>query len=118
MMKKTMFRVTVDGSPLGPVPVRFLERCKFETLFFSLIEKREISDKDARKVIWITTKFAWTGGELGGKQFGLRRDKLQDCIVLCDSVRRAHEEDAAARFKGVCNVVVKLHSDDKHTEPY
>lgn len=115
MMKKTMFRVTVHGAPLGPVPVPFTECGNFEVLFLSLIEERGLLDEDARKVNSITTEFAWTGGELGAMVCGIRRNKPQDWIYFCDSLRRAHEGDAA-RFKGRCEVIVKLHIDDKHKE--
>ena len=64
-------------------------------------------DDDARKVDSITTTFDWTGGEFGGKLGGIRRNKPRDWDYFCDNLRMAHERDAD-RFKGKCEVAIKL----------
>ena len=108
MMMNTIFLVTVHDSPLGPVPVPFTECHNFHILFATLIEERGVSDDDARKINNITTTFAWTGGEFGGKIGGIRRHKPRDWDYFCDTLRKAHEMDFD-RFMGKCEVVMKLH---------
>ena len=107
-MMNTIFLVTVHDSPLGPVPVPFTECRNFNILFATLIEERGVPDDDARKIDNITTIFAWTGGEFGGKMSGIRRHKPRDWNYFCDTLRKAHETDFD-RFKGKCEVGMKLH---------
>ena len=104
----TIFLVTVHDSPLGPVPVPFAECCDFHVLFATLIEERGVPDDDARKIDSITTAFAWTGGDFGGKLGGIRRHKPRDWGYFCETLRKAHEMDFD-RFKGKCEVAMKLH---------
>ena len=108
MMMNTILLVTVHGSPLGPVPVPFTECRDFHVLFAKLIEERGVPDDDARKIDSITTTFAWTGGEFGGKLGGIRRHKPRDWDYFRDTLRKAHEMDFD-RFKGKCEVAMKLH---------
>ena len=108
MMMNTVLLVTVHGSPLGPVPVPFTECRDFHVLFATLIEERGVPDDDARKIDSITTTFAWTGGEFGGKLGGIRRHKPRDWDYFRDTLRKAHEMDFD-RFKGKCEVAMKLH---------
>ena len=108
MRMNTIFLVTVHDSPLGPVPVPFIECRDFHILFATLIEERGVPDDDARKINSITTTFAWTGGEFGGKLGGIRRHKPRDWDYFCDTLRKAHEMDFD-RFKGKCEVAMKLH---------
>ena len=115
MMKRTMFLVTVHDSPIGPVPVPFTECGNFHTLFPTLIEERGVPDEDARKIDNITTIFTWTGGQFGGRVGGIRKNKPGDWVYFCDSLRKAHESDAD-RFKGKCEVGIKLHINDRHKE--
>lgn len=115
MMKRTMFLVTVHDSPIGSVPVPFTECGNFHALFPTLIEERGVPDEDARKIDNITTIFTWTGGQFGGRVGGIRKNKLGDWVYFCDSLRKAHERDAD-RFKGICEVAVKLHVNDRHKE--
>lgn len=115
MMKKTMFLVTIHGSPIGPVPVPFTECGNFHTLFPTLIEERGVPEEDVRKIDNITTIFTWTGGDYGGRVGGIRRNKPGDWVYFCDSLRKAHEKDAD-RFMGKCEVAIKLHLNDKHKE--
>lgn len=115
MMKKTMFLVTVHDSPIGPVPVPFTECGNFHVLFATLIEERGVADEDARNIDNITTVFTWSGGEYGGRIGGIRRNKPGDWSYFCDSLRKAHESDSD-RFRGKCEVAVKLHINDKHKE--
>ena len=115
MMKQTMFLVTVHDSPIGPVPVPFTECGSFHILFPTLTEERGVANEDARKVDNITTVFTWTGGELGGRVGGIRRNKPGDWIYFCETLRKAHERDAD-RFNGKCEVAIKLHINNKHKE--
>ena len=108
MMTNTTFLVTVHDSPLGPVPVPFTECHNFHILFATLIEERGVPDDDARKIDNITTKFAWTGGEFGGRMGGIRRHKPRDWAYFCETLRKAHETDFD-RFKGKCEVGMILH---------
>ena len=108
MMMNTIFLVTVHDSPFGPVPVPFTECRNFHILFATLIEERGVPDDEARNIDNITTTFAWTGGEFGGKMCGLRRHKPRDWEYFCDTLRKAHETDFD-RFKGRCEVGMKLH---------
>ena len=108
MMMNTIFLVTVHDSPLGPVPIPFTECRNFHILFATLIEERGVRDDDARKIENITTTFAWTGGEFGGKIGGIRRHKPRDWDYFCDTLRKAHETDFD-RFRGKCEVGMKLH---------
>ena len=115
MMKKTMFLVTVHGSPIGPVPVPFTECGNFHIFFPTLIEERGVPDEDVKKIDNITTIFTWTGGDFGGRVGGIRRNKPGDWVYFCDSLRKAHEKDAD-RFLGKCEVAIKLHFNDKYKE--
>ena len=108
MMMNTIFLVTVHDSPLGPVPVPFTECRDFHGLFATLIEERGVPDDDARKIDSITTTFAWTGGEFGGKVGGIRRHKPGDWDYFCDALCKAHQTDFT-RFNGKCEVAIKLH---------
>ena len=108
MMMNTILLVTVHDSPLGPVPVPFIECRDFHVLFATLIEERGVPDDDARKIDSITTTFAWTGGQFGGKIGGIRRHKPGDWDYFCDALRKAHQMDST-RFNGKCEVGMKLH---------
>ncbi|KAF6225328.1 hypothetical protein HO173_012813 [Letharia columbiana] len=115
MKKKTMFLVTVHDSPIGPVPIPFTECGNFHVLFPTLIEERGVPDEIARNVNDITTIFTWTGGELGGRIGCIRRNKPGDWDYFCNSLREAHERDTD-HFKGICEVAIKLHINDRHKE--
>lgn len=115
MMKRTMFLVTIHGSPIGPVPVPFTDCGNFHTFFPRLIEERGVPNEDAREINDITTIFSWTGGEYGGRVGGIRKNMPGDWVYFCDSLRKAHAMDAN-RFKGKCEVAIKLHISDGHKE--
>ena len=73
-MKRTMFLVTIHGSPIGPVPVPFTQCGNILTFFPRLIKERGVPNEDARKINDITTIFNWTGGEYGGRVGGIRKN--------------------------------------------
>ena len=112
MMKNTMFFVSLHGSPLGPVPVPFLECGNFNVIFPGLIEQRGVSAEDVKKVNNITWNFRWVGGEFGGMIGGIRKGKPGGWIYFCDRLRRAHESDTNHfKVKGTCEVSMILHVD-------
>ncbi|CAF9934553.1 MAG: hypothetical protein ALECFALPRED_006025 [Alectoria fallacina] len=115
IMKKTIFLVTMHDSPIGPVPVPFIECGNFHAFFPTLIKERGVPDEDIRKVDNIRTIFTWTGGDFGGRICGIRRNKPGDWDYFCDNLRKAHERDAD-RFNGRCEVAIKLHINDRCKE--
>ena len=115
MKKRTIFLVTIQDSPLGPVPVPFTDCSTFTLLFPILISERGVPDADAKRIDTITTIFSWTGGEFGGRVGGIRKGRVGDWVYFCETLRRAHERDAD-RWRGMCEVVVKLHVNEKQKE--